>query len=305
MKVDVAVQSYKKPESLVYMLFTLHKHCRDRVDTVWINDDKSGGDVLRVYERLRDSNALAPWKIKVRENTKRMGWWVSFVRGRWPVYQTLLFRCKRMLWNYYKVGSIFVEEEDIRYQWAINHTDKQCLYVVHDDMEFRGDILGVYLKDYASAENTAIVGDLGQCWRCHHQFEACTPARIVEGYRPSAKWPNTADSSGGHAWACRINEWSALLDVGFAKKILARDAVYFGNFDADGDTAAYWFSRIVAHGGRFSDPLLTVSEREKFYRHWEGGLTGHSVWVDQGRGKSVYEPKKFKNRVAEEFGYEL
>ena len=46
MKIDVAVQSYRKPESLIYTLFSLHRHSRDAIDTVWINDDRSGGDVI-------------------------------------------------------------------------------------------------------------------------------------------------------------------------------------------------------------------------------------------------------------------
>ena len=37
MKVDVAVQSYKKPESLVYTLLSLKKHCGKHIDTIYIN----------------------------------------------------------------------------------------------------------------------------------------------------------------------------------------------------------------------------------------------------------------------------
>ena len=112
MKIDLAIQSYKKPESLIYTLFTLHEHCKESIETVWINDDKSGGDVLDCYRKLQKTNALHPWKIKIRENKHRMGWWVSFVRGYNPLYLNWTFKLKRILWNLYKTHSAFVQEDD-------------------------------------------------------------------------------------------------------------------------------------------------------------------------------------------------
>lgn len=41
MKIDVAVPSYKKPESLIYTLMTLKKVAGDLIDAVYINDDCS------------------------------------------------------------------------------------------------------------------------------------------------------------------------------------------------------------------------------------------------------------------------
>ena len=38
MKIDVAVPSYKKPESLLYTLMTLKKVAGDLIDAVYIND---------------------------------------------------------------------------------------------------------------------------------------------------------------------------------------------------------------------------------------------------------------------------
>lgn len=305
MKIDVAVQSYKKPESLIYTLLTLHRHSRDKVDVVWINDDCSGGQVLDAYRKLAASGALDPWQVRVRENTRRMGWWVSFVRGYKPAYLSLGFKIKRMAWNFYKNGSIYVEKEDIRYQWAITNTDKRYLLVIHDDIEFRNDVASVYLESIVAHKSAAIVGDLGQCWRCDFKAQGCSPQKLLGGYRPSPIWPSTQLNPDSHAWACRINEWSALLDVQAAHDIAQRDKVFFGNYDANGDISAYWFSRAVTAGYGFDDPLPTQELRDLYYKHWEGGITGHSAWVDQGKGKSIYNSQFIKARLKQEFGYHM
>ena len=49
-KIDVAVQSYKKPESLIYTLLSLKKYCGNHIDTIYINDDCSGDDVISCYK---------------------------------------------------------------------------------------------------------------------------------------------------------------------------------------------------------------------------------------------------------------
>ena len=142
-KVDVAVQSYNKPESLIFTLLTLHKFCRDSIDTVWINDDQSAPSVMEKYHKLKEKGVLFPWKIKTRVNKKRMGWWVSFCYGRIPKYASIVFILKRIVWNFYKNKSFFVDLHDFRYQWAIDKTDKSKLLIIHDDVEFLGDVVGI------------------------------------------------------------------------------------------------------------------------------------------------------------------
>jgi len=310
MKVDIAVQSYNKPESLIYSLFKLHTVSRDRVSTVWINDDQSSIEVIEKYKELIRSNRLSPWKVKLRVNRSRMGWWLAFVRGRRPVYQTTLFRLKRMLWNLMKNKNIFVAEDDIRYQWAFNQTERKYLFVMHDDIFFERDIISLYLNEYERLESDLnrrafIVGDLGQCWRCPHSESGCTPRKVVNGYRPSNEWPLSKRVGEKHKWPCRINEWSALVDVSLAREILEHEHVYFGNYDDDGDVAAYWFSRGVIRGFHFSDPLPGKEERDEYYLHWEDGVTGHSAWVDQGSGVNSYNGDMFALRLKQEFDYEI
>ena len=310
MKVDVSVQSYNKPESLIYALFKLHRVSKDRVDTVWINDDQSKPGVVEKYKRLEQSGVLAPWKIKVRVNTQRMGWWLAFVKGKRPSYQTNFFRLKRMLWNLWKTKTIYVAEEDIRYQWALNSTDKDYLFVMHDDIFFEKDVIGLYLDSALSPLDDkkcpkVIVGELGQCWRCPFKSDGCEPEKVLAGELPSKSWPLSPTLGAKNKWSCRINEWSALLSVKGAREIQLNESLYFGNFDNNGDTAAYWFSRAVAMGYGFDDPLPKKELRDSFYLHWENGVTGHSAWVDQGAGKNSYSPEVFAQRVLDEFEYSV
>lgn len=309
MKVDVSVQSFNKPESLIYSLLCLHSVSKDRVDTVWINDDHSDPGVVEKYVKLVQDEVLAPWKINIRVNKKRSGWWVAFVRGARPEYQTFLFRLKRMIWNYLKTGGVYSDRCDIRYQWAVENTSNKLLFIMHDDIFFKRDIIGLYISQYyddlgAFQAKTGIVGDLGQCWRCQYA-DSCNPSDIIAGKRPNSEWPLTQRPGEKHKWACRINEWSCLLNVEIAKEIFLHDRVFFGNYDDDGDVAAYWFSRLIKRGFGFSDPLPSKLKRDDYYTHWEDGNTGHSAWVDQGVGKKLYNSDIFVKRLKEEFGYAI
>lgn len=301
-QVDVAVQSYKKPESLIYSLLSLHRACKAHVDQVWINDDQSKGNILEIYQSEALRAALFPWKINVRENQRRMGWWVSFVKDYKPKYLTLWNMLKRMAWNYYKNNQIYVAKDDIRYQWALNHTNKDYLFIMHDDITFKGDVIERYMATITQMTRPAIVGDLGQCWRCAYKQLGCNPSKILKGYRPSVHWPFTKVSKGDHQWACRINEWSALVSVSCTKFIKEKHRIFYGNFDNNGDTSAYWFSVAVSEGFSFDDPINN-SERNQFYVHWENGITGHSVWVNQGLGKSSYDAALIKNKLQEDFNF--
>jgi len=304
-KVDVSVQSYNKPESLIYSLLTLHKHCKDKIDTVWINDDQSDSLVMDKYHRLRDSNVLHPWKIETRVNKKRMGWWVSFSYKRIPKYVTLPFLLKRIAWNFYKNKTVFVEPQDFRYQWAIESTNKSKLLVIHDDVEFLGDVVSLLNSSLNNLDNPGIVGELGQCWRCRYKKTGCTPSKILDGVKPSEEWPMTRKVKSDHKWACRINEWVAMINVDVTREIAMDDNVFFGNYDDDGDIGAYWFSRLVDKGFSFDDPFASSNKDISYFKHWDGGITGHSAWVDQGNGQNKYNPEELSSRIFREFNYEV
>jgi len=304
-KVDVSVQSYNKPESLIFTLLTLHKYSKDKIDTIWINDDQSESGVIEKYKTLIQSDILFPWKIKIRVNEKRVGWWVSFSWGRIPKYANIFFLVKRLAWNFYKNKTIFINTLDFRYQWAIESTNKSRLLIIHDDVEFLDDVVDVLNDSLSSLAKPGIVGDLGQCWRCAYKSKGCNPKKILKGIYPDKIWPITKVATTDHKWACRINEWVAMLEVDSAKDIANTENVFYGNCDDGGDTSAYWFSRLLNKGYNFSDPFLDENNNNQLFKHWDGGITGHSAWADQGDGKNKYNPEKLANRIKREFNYEV
>jgi len=304
-KIDVSVQSYNKPESLIFTLLTLHKNCKESIDTVWINDDQSEPGVMDKYHKLKEKDVLFPWKIKTRVNKNRVGWWVSFCYGRIPKYASIVFILKRIVWNFYKNKSFFIDVHDFRYQWAIDTTDKSELLIIHDDVEFLGDVVRSLSESLEEQIAPGISGDLGQCWRCRYKNEGCTPSKIIQGHRPDQFWPVTKKVGGEHKWACRINEWVAMVNVKAVREIASSENVFFGNCDDGGDTGAYWFSQLISKKYSFRDPFIYQNNTNQLFKHWDGGVTGHSAWVDQGDGKNKYDPKKLSDRIYREFDYEV
>jgi hypothetical protein len=208
-------------------------------------------------------------------------------------------------WGLWKRHNLYVDRQDIRYQWALETSDKPFLFVIHDDIEFRDDVVGQYLAHAVTLQRPAIVGDLGQCWRCPYHAEpiGCTPSRIVSGERPSPAWPIGDRTSRIRYRPCRINEWSALVSTEAARHIAEVDRVFFGNMDDDGDIGAYWFHRAVEHGYAFGDPLPTQVQRDRFYRHAWQGHPGHAVW--SGRNRPHYDPALVLRATRDRFGLTL
>jgi len=306
MKIDVAIQSYKKPELLLYTLLSLYKHSSEHIDTIYINDD-SGEDserIVKIYQSEQFLQLFRDWKIKVRKNIRRTGWWQALVKDQMPKYISPFYFIYRASICLLKTGHIFTNRHDIRYQWAFDFTNKKYVYVLHDDVIFNKDIVGLYIYEAEKMKNPGIIGDLGQCWRCPHSNgnSACSPEKIMNGYRPSRNWPKTSNAYNGSRRACRINEWSALIAVEAIKYIEQKEHVFFGNYDDFGDVGAYWFDMCIKNNFDFLDPLPTIEQRRSYYTHGWRGVSGHSIWVNQGSGKNEYNRNEIINAIYNDFG---
>jgi hypothetical protein len=300
-KIDLAVASYRKPESLIYTILSLHRQCGRLIDVIYIDDDCSGPECTGLYTDGRLQKAVEPSRVRVRVNSRRAGYGRTIVTAR-------MVRNSAARWLLRGLKGGLHDENDVRYQWAINSTDKPYLFVMHDDIRFGGDIVSVYLDAVRMRDDIAIAGDLGQCWRCL-EGRVCSPASIMQGRYPHGYWPLTTSRTGAlprfYERDCRINEWCCMLNVGIARKITESDACYFGNYEDGGDVGAYWFSKIIGKGYGFVDPLPDSSGRNRYYDHGWQGHSGHSVWVDQGTGRSDYAAGMIRELLKEEFDYEL
>jgi len=303
--VDVALQSYKKPESLLYTLMCLKEVSGKHIDTVYIDDDCSGDDTVKLYKKDKIKDYFKEWKIKIRINSSPVRWYRSYINGYRPSYLSLKKFLNHKFLDFFRKEKLFHVVDDIRYQWAINSTDKKFLFLIHDDIEFYDDIIELYLS--FMKDICAIAGDLGQCWRCDFSkiTPPCSPQKIMEGIIPVKSWPLTIEGPSGHKRDCRINEWCCMINIKAAKYIEEKERCFFGNYDDEGDVGAYWFEQIIKHGYTFTDPLPSFEERWKYYRHPWQGHSGHSVWVEQEGEKNVYKPQLVIKRMKERFGVVL
>ena len=156
-KVDVAIQSYKKPESLIYTLLSLKEHCGDYIDTIYINDDCSGYETVKLYKSEKLQKRMFPIKLKVRENTKKSGYNVTLLTKK--MWNEKNFKDKLKLIGYIPLKrlSFHSTSDNIRYQWAFNNTDKKYLFLIHDDIKFFDNVLKLYLEKMNENKNLAIV----------------------------------------------------------------------------------------------------------------------------------------------------
>lgn len=310
MKIDVAVNSFKKPESLLYTLMTLKRVAGDMIDTVYINDDCSGDDTCRIYRHPSVAEYFKPWTINVRENPRNV--WVNqaYPRGYYPAYMNW----KYMLTHWIRFVSPKFEHDknNIRYQYAIDSTDKKYLYIIHDDVKFTGNVPDIYLQSFAKDDKCFLVGDLGQCWRCRFK-DICTPQKIIDGEKPSPYWPLTPDKKtqdiaafnpkNGFNMDCRINEWSCLVDVEKLRAICEKSRAFFGNYYPRADIGAFIFCKGLEYGYTIADPLTDADLRKDYYNHGWQGFSGHSVWVNQGQGKAAYDKQGIIDLIEKEFGF--
>ena len=164
----------------------------------------------------------------------------------------------------------------LRYQHVFECSDKKYLFVLHNDVLVKRDIVGVLLDNIGDA---FVIGRLGQCWNCPASNEevvkaagcdtrACNPDRYME-FRPDFAglerlyreavnsgaaarpyWEGWAEKYSEQAWPlpeCRVNEWGCLVDLGQTKPLTMPfgSATPFGAFEACGsvtlDTAVAWF----------------------------------------------------------------
>ena len=185
-KIDVAIQSYKKPESMIYTLLSLKKYCGDLIDTIYINDDCSNDGTIDYYnDELK--KILYPIKLRVRENISPSGYNKTILTRIAFGKKTFLEKIRLLMYIPINRLEFHSTEDDVRYQWAVNETDKDYLFLIHDDIKFFANVAKLYLDVMESDDKYAIVGDMGYCSVCPYGpcGEKCSPIKILNGDYPS------------------------------------------------------------------------------------------------------------------------
>ena len=187
----------------------------------------------------------------------------------------------------------------VRYEYGFEQTDKRYLFVLHNDVLIKRDIVGAMLDSIGDA---FAVGQIGQCWNCPASNAelardsgcafACSPERYRD-FRPDYEglkrlyalavergifvrpyWEGWETHYASNAWPlpeCRVNEWGCLVNVEMTRPLVwpQGDILPFGGYEPCGkvclDIGVAWFRELHRRGlyARHMDirPYLT---------HWVG-----------------------------------
>lgn len=269
-RVDVAINVYGKPLQTAVALYTLLKHSGK-----WINN------VYFIEERQQPFGARFDF---IREAFAH-----RIIYYRPPLWLGVRPFQKKY---WYKIAAF---RKSLRYQYAWEHSKQPFLFTTHNDMLYRGDIVGAMLE---SLDSNIAIGQVGQCWNCSAFFAGqCDPQRYRQ-YRPDYaalkklmdQWPGKRQKDLGGApnkrnpWPlpeCRLNEWAALIHLPAARSVTRPigSAIPFGAFHGL-DVGGQWFRDVLLQGN-----TIAHFDIHAFATHgWTtGGAGGHSVLSDVER----------------------
>lgn len=207
-QVDIAINVYGKPRQTAVTLLSLLEH--------------SGMHISRIhFTRERNQPFDADFEPLLKHLGDRA---VQHVPRFW-----LGARPQRSKWLMH-FGSY---RHSLRYQHAWETSKASHLFITHNDVLYKGDIIGAMLD---RINGHVAIGPVGQCWNCPASFaKRCSPERFMN-YRPShAEWQKLAQEHRGpraahyervvdpkRSWPlpeCRVNEWSMLVDLERARPL--------------------------------------------------------------------------------------
>ncbi len=280
-KVDVVINVYGKPYNTAVTLYTLLKHSGQWIDKIYF-----------IQERKQPHNSNFDF-IKTAFG-KRI---VSYTPGLWlwvrPFRTKLVFKFPGF-------------RKSVRYQYGWEQTDKDFLFITHNDVLYSDDVIGAMLQRIG---NNIGIGPVGQCWNCSAHFAGlCTPDTYTQ-YRPSypellelmKQHPGSREKDYGNLpyknqpWPlpeCRLNEWTAMINMEVARGITMPlgKAVPFGAF-YELDIGTRWFGDVLNMGHTVANFGI-----EPYASHaWSGTVrSGHAALLDG-------DEYTHSERVAEEY----
>lgn len=247
-KIDVVLNVYGKPYQTAVTLLSLLKFSGDLIDKIYFIEEPKqpkGTDFTFLYRLLKDR--------LVRFRPKHWLWVNQTDKSR---LQDLDYRLS------------------IRYQYGWEKSDKDFIFLTHNDVLYTGNIIQVLLDNI---KDHLAIGSVGQCWNC-----PASAAKLCKGshyweYRPSvdqltqllekhqSKLPRKFDEKMNYAkilktneaWPlpeCRLNEWVALIDLKKAREITIPngDAMPFGSYYGL-DLGTQWFYDVSRLGYKIMD----------------------------------------------------
>ena len=178
------------------------------------------------------------------------------------------------------------ERLSIRYQYGIEKSDKQYLFLTHNDVLYTGDILSDMLS---RADGMAGVGEIGQCWNCPANHIGICDGEKFYGWNPTydevinlpLPYLRTTKELIDKGYPkplpeCRLNEWACLLDRDMMLKeqsFREKDSI-FGLANTV-DIGCAWFKYMTVKKYRFSH-----YNKNYVHGYWASNA-GHPTLIDE------------------------
>ena len=258
--VDVLINVFSKPWQTALALLTLLRHSGQHIDRIYFHEEPAHSS----FERRSHEQLLRYLGERV----------IYFQLPGWLGNESV---------DAARLGET-TYRHSIRYQYGFEHSARDMVLFIHNDIVVTGDIVGHLLA--ALGEHTG-VGQIGQCWWCPaHQNGLCTPERFTsyrpdfatldavyrQGFNPTQRrayhygWGETFRQQPWPLPECRLNEWCALVNRrlalphtsphGTAMPLgaqVASGALIGEHFDqpVNLDTGVRWFRDLVHQGHSF------------------------------------------------------
>jgi len=251
--VDVAINAYGKPYQTAVTLLTLMKHSGQWINKIYFVEEAKQPEPSKfqfIFDYFGDK--IVYYKPSV--------WlWTKNVKFEFLLKLKMFRRA-------------------VRYQYAWEKSDQKYLLVIHNDVYFKDDLIGEYLKNIGSASG---IGSIGQCWVCPARAANLCGPEIYTTYKPSynelmelsAKYPQARTKEYQFVvdplepWPlpeCRLNEYVAMIDLEKTRKdtLPIGKGAAFGAYDRL-DVGVKWFADMNNMGHSFKhfnyDPYATHS----------------------------------------------
>lgn len=275
-RVDCIINVFGKPCQTALTLFSLLKHSGRHIDKIYFIEEKGDTNKGEGATQVGDMDFI----VRMGNNDALLGKLVEMGKLEY-------FNPPHWLWME-PVKREWLADESYRlsqrYQYGWERSDKDFVFITHNDCIYRGDIVGALLGGIG--DNIA-AGHVGQCWNCPASWSGKCNSDKYWDYRPPLEelkrlyhnieppaglrkrpyhLPEFHEQFQKNPWPlpeCRVNEWCALINLKEARGITSPlgPAVPFGAHEvgtydkAKGgvwilDTAVQWFRDMSLMGRR-------------------------------------------------------
>ncbi|WP_373513957.1 hypothetical protein, partial [Persicitalea sp.] len=254
-KVDVSVIYYGKPYHTILSILSLLKFSREHINKIFVTVEKNQpyntfGDIYKVIQAVE---GLITTEL---------------------YYPTLFYNLDTLDPDRVK------NEQNLRwsipYQYALENSAMNYLFIMHNDMIFHRDMIGEMLPVLKGDAQMAGVGSIGQCWSCPaNAAKLCSGAvydqyipgqteaiALHEAYDTPRKLKDIEILKTGRVHPlpeCRLNEYACMIDLEIYRKTTLPygDNVCFGgNWGFTADLGTGWFHQMVNQGYQFKHFVL-------------------------------------------------